>query len=244
MAGHSKWANIKHRKGAQDKIRAKKFAKLSKEIMIAAAQGGADPSSNSALRLAIGKARAQSMPRKNIETAIAKSTGQNNASNFKEIVYGGNVAGVSFLVIYLADNENRVASEIQHLFSKAGGSVTGASAVSYIFDRKGVLEIPNTYGNEEEIMLKVIDAGADDFETSIETYFAYTDPSKFSEVKTTLENDGITEFKTAEVKYLPNNEVKLPKEKAEKILDFIEKLEDQDDVQDVYHNLDASSLDD
>lgn len=243
MAGHSKWANIKHRKGAQDAARAKRFAKFSKEIMVAAAQGGPDPEMNSSLRLAIAKAKAQSMPKKNIETAIAKATGQGNASNYKEISYGGNVGGVTFLVKYLADNENRVASEIQHLFSKAGGSVTGASSVSYIFDRKGVFEVPKEIGDEDTTMMQSIDAGAEDFESSDESYFIYTDPSAFHEVKTKLENMGISNFKTAEVKYLPNMEHKVSKEKAEKILDFIEKLEDEDDIQDVYHNLDASSLD-
>ena len=242
MAGHSKWANIKHRKGAQDAARAKRFAKFSKEIMVAAAQGGPDPEMNSALRLAVAKAKAQSMPKKNIETAIAKATGQGNAASFKEISYGGNVGGVTFLVKYLADNENRVSSEIQHLFSKAGGSVTGASSVGYIFDRKGVLEVPSTVGDEEDIMMKALEAGAEDFEPADDSYFIYTDPSTFHEVKTALENDGIADFKTAEVKYLPNMEHKVTKEKAEKILAFIEKLEDEDDIQDVYHNLDPTSF--
>lgn len=244
MAGHSKWANIKHRKGAQDAARAKKFAKFSKEIMVAAAQGGPDLESNSSLRLAVAKARAQSMPKKNIETAIQKATGAGNAAAYKEISYGGNVGGVTFLVKYLADNENRVAAEVQHLFSKAGGSVTGASSVSYVFDRKGVLEIPFSYGDEDTVMMMALEAGAEDFEKSEETYFAYTGASEFSAVKEALEAQGITDFKTAEVKYLPNMEHKVSKDKAEKILDFIEKLEDEDDIQDVFHNLDPSSLDD
>ena len=243
MAGHSKWANIKHRKGAQDAARAKRFAKFSKEIMVAAAQGGPDVEMNSSLRLAVAKAKAQSMPKKNIETAIKRATGQGNAAAYKEISYGGNVGGVTFLVKYLADNENRVAAEIQHLFSKANGSVTGASSVSYIFDRKGVLEIPKTYGDEDTVMMLALEAGATDFEISDDTYFVYTDASTFSLVKEALEKQGIEEFKTAEVKYLPNMEHKLTKEKAEKILQFIDKLEDEEDVQDVYHNLDPSSLD-
>lgn len=243
MAGHSKWANIRHRKGAQDAARAKRFAKFSKEIMVAAALGGPDLDTNSSLRLAVAKAKAQSMPKKNIETAIQKATGAGNAAAFKEISYGGNIGGVTFLVQYLADNENRVAAEIQHLFSKSGGSVTGASAVSYIFDRKGVLEIPLSYGDEESVMMMALEAGAEDFEKSDKTYFIYTDPSSFSIVKDELEKKGITEFKMAEVKYLPNIEHKVTKQKAEKILDFIDKLEDEEDIQDVYHNLDPSSLD-
>ncbi len=242
MAGHSKWANIKHRKGAQDKARAKKFAKFSKEIMVAAAQGGPDVETNSSLRLAVAKAKAQSMPKKNIESAIAKATGSDSNEEYKEIYYGGNISGVSFLVKYLASNENKVASEIQHFFSRAGGSVTGASSVSYIFDMKGILEIPNSYGDENTIMMKALDVGAEDFESEEESYFIYTAPTKFAEIKDSLEKEGITDFRTAEVRYLPNMEHKVPKEKAERIMLFIEKLEDQDDVQDVYHNLDPQSF--
>ncbi|NQZ66204.1 MAG: YebC/PmpR family DNA-binding transcriptional regulator [Mycoplasmatales bacterium] len=244
MAGHSKWANIKHRKGAQDKARAKKFAKFSKEIMVAAASGGPDIETNSSLRLAVAKAKAQSMPKKNIESAIAKATGSDSNEDYKEIYYGGNVSGVTFLIKYLASNENKVAAEIQHLFSKAGGSVTGASSVSYVFDMKGVLEIPNSYGDENTIMMKALEAGAEDFETGEDSYFIYTDPSSFPDVKDSLEKDGIENFQTAEVKYLPNIEHQVTKEKAEKILSFIDKLEDEDDIQDVYHNLDANSFND
>ena len=240
MAGHSKWANIKHRKGAQDALRAKKFAKLSKEIMVASALGGPDVESNASLRLAISKAKAQSMPKKNIETAVQRGVGNTSGKNFKEIFYGGNVAGVTFIVKYLSNNEKRVSAEIQHLFSRVNGSVTSLSSVLYAFDRKGVLEIPKSYGDEEKIMTKVLEAKAEDFEVGKETYFIYTKPSDFSKVKDKLTLKEINDFKTAEVKYLPKNEIKLPKEKAEKILDFIEKLENEDDIQDVYHNLNFS----
>ncbi len=240
MAGHSKWANIKHRKGAQDALRAKKFAKLSKEIMVASALGGPDVESNASLRLAISKAKAQSMPKKNIETAVQRGVGNTSGKNFKEIFYGGNVAGVTFIIKYLSNNEKRVSAEIQHLFSRVNGSVTSLSSVLYAFDRKGVLEIPKSYGDEEKIMTKVLEAKAEDFEVGKETYFIYTKPSDFSKVKDKLTLQEINDFKTAEVKYLPKNEIKLPKEKAEKILDFIEKLENEDDIQDVYHNLNFS----
>ena len=242
MSGHSKWANIKHRKGAQDALRAKKFAKLSKEIMVTTSLGGPDVESNSALRLAISKAKAQSMPKKNIESAIQRGTGNSSGKNFKEIFYGGNLAGVTFLIKYLSNNEKKVSAEIQHLFSKVNGSITGASSVLYIFDRKGVLEIPKSYGDEEKIMMQVLEANAEDFEVAKETYFIYTNPSNFSKVKDNLISQGIDDFKTAEVKYLSKNEIKLPKEKAEKVLDFIEKLENEDDIQDVYHNLNADSF--
>ena len=240
MAGHSKWANIKHRKGAQDALRAKKFAKLSKEIMVASALGGPDVESNASLRLAISKAKAQSMPKKNIETAVQRGIGNTSGKNFKEIFYGGNVASITFIVKYLSNNEKRVSAEIQHLFSRVNGSVTSLSSVLYAFDRKGVLEIPKSYGDEEKIMAKVLEVEAEDFKVAKETYFIYTKPSNFSKVKDKLTLQGINDFKTAEVKYLPKNEIKLPKDKAEKILDFIEKLENEDDIQDVYHNLDFS----
>lgn len=242
MAGHSKWANIKHRKGAQDAKRAQMFNKFSKEIIVAVQLGGSDINSNSALRLAVAKAKAQSMPKKNIESAIEKGAGNRGGASYFESSYGGNVGGVSFLVECLTDNANRLAANIQFYFNKAGGAVSGISAVSYIFDRKGVLELPKTIGDEETIMMQAIEAGAEDFEATDETYLIYTEPATFSDVKENLEKLGYTEFSTAEVKYLPNQEVVVPKEKAEAILEFIDKLEDDEDIQVVYHNLDAASL--
>ena len=243
MAGHSKWANIKHRKGAQDAKRSKEFAKFAKNITVAAMSGLPDPEANPSLRLAIAKARAKSMPKKNIEAAIDKAKGNTGGEGFKELVYAANVAGVSFLINCLTDNTNRTSSEVQHIISKAGGSVSGASSVSYIFDRKGVLELARENQDEEEMMMTALDAGAADFEADEEMFYIYTDPSDFSDVKDKLEANGLTEFKTAEVKYIPNQEVKVPQDKAEKILNFIDNLEDNDDVQDVFHNLDADSLD-
>lgn len=243
MSGHSKWDNIKHRKGAQDAVRAKVFAKLSKEIMVAAAAGGGDPASNSALRMMLTKARAKSMPKKNIETAIKKATGAGvDAASFSEMVYGGNVHGVSFFVIFLSDNANRVAANVQSYFKRANGSVGSPSSVSYVFDRKGVFALDAEGRDEDEFMMLALEAGADDFEALDDTFFIYTEPSSFAKVKDNLEKEGITKFKKAEVTYLPNLEVKLSKERAEKMLNFIDLLEDDDDVQDVYHNMDPDSL--
>ena len=242
MAGHSKWANIRHRKGAQDAKRGRLFAKLSKEITVAAIHGQ-DPIMNASLRLAISKAKAQSMPKKNIENAIEKANTSAGKTNFKELLYGANVAGVSFLIVCLTDNVNRTSSSLQHIISRFNGSIAGANSVSYIFDRKGVLEISADGQKEEEIMLISLDAGAEDFEKEKESFYIYVDPQKFSKVKDKLEKKNITTFKTAEVKYLPNQEIKLPQAKAEKMLDFIELLEDEDDIQSVYHNLDATSFD-
>lgn len=242
MAGHSKWANIQHRKGAQDAKRAKIFNKFSKEIMVAAGRGGADLNSNSSLRLAVAKAKAASMPKKNIESAIAKGAGIKGGNSFIESTYAGNVGGISFLINCLSDNANRLASNIQFYFNRANGAVAGPSSVAYIFDRLGILELSRSVGEEEEVMMIAIEAGASDFEATENSYFIYTDPTLFSEVKEKLEKQNLTEFLTAEVRYVANQEVKIPKDKAEAILEFIEKLEDDEDIQDVYHNLDASSL--
>lgn len=182
------------------------------------------------------------MPKKNIEAAIEKAKGNTGGSNFKELVYGANINGVSLIISSLTDNQNRTSSAIQHIISKARGSVSALSSVSYVFDRKGVLEVETNLGTEEEIMEKALNAGADDFEKEGESYFIYTSPADFSQVKDKLEKDKVTEFKTAEVTYIPNQETVLPREKAEKILNVIDALEEDDDVQDVYHNLDASSL--
>lgn len=205
--------------------------------------GGPDLNSNSSLRLVVAKAKAQSMPKKNIESAIEKGAGNRGGASYFEAAYGGNVNGVSFLVHCLTDNANRLAANIQYYFNRAGGAVSGVSAVSYIFDRKGVLELSKTVGNEDEIMMQAIEAGAEDFESTDETYLIYTEPTEFASVKENLEKLGFTEFTTAEVKYLPNQEVVIPKEKAEAVLEFIDKLEDDEDIQVVYHNLDAASLD-
>ncbi|WKX02320.1 YebC/PmpR family DNA-binding transcriptional regulator [Candidatus Mycoplasma mahonii] len=242
MAGHSKWANIRHRKGAQDAFRSKEFAKLSKEVMVAAALGGNDPDTNASLRLAISKARAKSMPKKNIEKAISKGSGEVDASSFKEIIYAGNVRGISFLINCLSNNVNRVAANMQSYFNKAGGSLSGPSSVHYIFDRKGILEFSQSKLNEEETMMMAIEAGADDFISTENTFIVYTEPNVLQTVKDILEENSISEFITAEVAYVPNQEVKLPFEKANKIIAFIDKLEDDEDIQEVFHNLDADSL--
>ena len=224
MAGHSKWSNIKHRKGAQDAKRAKIFYKISREIMVAASRG-IDVSANSALRLALAKARANSMPKKNIETAINNATKKGEGANYKEVMYGGNVSGISFLIIYLSDNINRVTSSIQSYFNRVNGSVSSASSVSYIFELKGILKFAKqAKDNDDEKMLLSLEAGAEDFEVDNDSYFVYTNPNKFNHVKETLEANGINAFSIAEISYIPNQEVKLPIEKATKIVDFIDCL--------------------
>lgn len=242
MAGHSKWANIKHRKGAQDAKRSKIFAKISREIMVAAAKGS-DVNFNPNLRLALAKARANSMPKKNIETAINKATGQNQLHSYKEIIYAGNIHGVSIIVIFLADNANRVASSVQAYFNRVGGTVSSLSSVNYIFELKGVLQWEkNAQDNDDEWMLIALEAGALDFEVADNHYFVYTKPQDFNHVKQIIESHRVDDFISAEIAYMPNQEVVLSHDKATKILNFIDKLEDDEDVQAVYHNLDSSSL--
>ncbi|MGZ9428852.1 YebC/PmpR family DNA-binding transcriptional regulator [Mycoplasma sp. 1012] len=244
MAGHSKWANIKHRKGAQDAIRGKIFAKFSKEIMVAAAKGGGDIDTNPALRLVVSKARAKSMPKANIEKAIAKATGASKEGiDFKEVIYSGTLAGgVTFLVICLTDNMNRITANIQALFKKAGGQVGKQGSIPYVFDQKGVLEIEKNLANEEELMLFALENGAEDFKSENEYYEIYCEPSNFLSLKTALDKQYNFEYKTAEVTYIPNQEVQLDEEKTKKLLEHIEKFEDDDDIQEVFHNMDLSVL--
>lgn len=244
MAGHSKWANIKHRKGAQDAMRSKIFLKLSREIMVAASKG-MDPDTNPTLRLAIAKARAKSMPKKNIENAINKADKSGaSGKKFEELSFGGNVGKVSFIVNCLTDSINRTTSNIKSYFSKHNGSISSLSSVSYIFDKKGVLEIEKSKVtlSSDEMMLIVIEAGADDFLAEEDLYFIYTHATKLHDVKIHLEKNNITDFRTDEIVFIPNMEIKLTKDKAEKILAFIEILENDDDITNVYHNLDSDSL--
>ena len=246
MAGHSKWANIKHRKGAQDAARAKLFAKFAKEIMVAAAKGGPDLGSNASLRLAVSKAKAKSMPKDKIENAIAKGsgTGKNSSDSFKEIIYSGNLkGGISLLVICLSDNYNRVSSDIQHLFSKANGTIGKQGSIPFNFERKGVLELLVSKDKIEELEMIIMESGAEDYEVDDEGYVTiYTNPSDFDSVKTKIEASGYTDFETAEVTFIAQDKIKLNKEDAEQFVATLERFEDNDDVQDVYHNVDLSSL--
>ena len=244
MAGHSKWANIKHRKGAQDAARAKLFAKFAKEIMVAAAKGGPDLGSNAALRLAVSKAKAKSMPKANIENAIAKGsgTGKNSSDSFKEIIYSGNLRhGIILLVICLSDNYNRVSSDIQHLFKKANGTIGKQGSIPYNFERKGILELKIDQAKLEELEMIIMDSGAEDYEVDEEGYVViYTDPSEFDNVKTKIEASGYNDFETAEVTFISNDKVQLSKEDEEQFIATIERFEDHDDVQAVYHNVELS----
>ncbi len=245
MAGHSKWANIKHRKGAQDAARAKLFAKFAKEIMVAAAKGGPDLGSNPALRLAVSKAKAKSMPKSNIDNAIAKGsgTGKNSSDSFKEIIYSGNLRhGIILLVICLTDNQNRISSDIQHLFKKANGTIGKTGSIPFNFERKGLLELKNDKTKLEELEMIIMESGAEDYKVDDDYISIYTNPSDFDSVKTKLEQAGFNNFETAEVTFISSDKVELNKEDTEQFIATLERFEDHDDIQEVYHNVDLSIL--
>ncbi|UVD81443.1 YebC/PmpR family DNA-binding transcriptional regulator [Mycoplasma iguanae] len=245
MAGHSKWANIKHRKGAQDALRGKIFAKFSKEIMVAAARGGGDIESNAALRLIVSKARTKSMPKANIEKAIAKATGSSKEGiDFKEIIYSGSLpGGVQVLVLGLTDNTNRITSNIQAYFKKAGGQIGKQGTIPYVFKQRGLIEIKKDAVDEETLMMFALDNGAEDFiSEDVENYEIYSNPSDFMTLKEALDKEFSLEYITAEVTYIPEMEVDLSKESTEKLLNHIEKMEDDEDVQEVFHNINLSVL--
>ncbi|MYL53380.1 YebC/PmpR family DNA-binding transcriptional regulator [Pontibacillus yanchengensis] len=238
MAGHSKWANIKHRKGAQDKKRGKIFMKLAKDLYVAAKEGGGDPETNPALRQAIDKAKANNVPNENIDRAINKATGNLDGANYEETTYEGyGPAGVAVMVEVLTDNRNRTASEVRHAFNKHNGNLGENGCVSFMFDRKGYIVVNRNEHNinEEELMLEVIEAGADEMETYEESFEIYTDPESFQDVRTALESQGYT-LENAEVTFFPQTYSHVEGEEAEQIEKLIDMLEDLEDVQEVYHN--------
>ncbi len=240
MAGHSKWSNIKHRKGKQDAKRAKIFTKLSRAITVAAKEGGGDLEYNASLKNAIEKAKAQNLPNDNIERAIKKGTGDLEGANYEEITYEGyGPAGVAVMVQCLTDNKNRTAADVRHYFSKHDGNLGANGCVSFMFDRKGVLIIDNNDNiDEDELMLQALEAGAEDFDSEQEYYEIITDPSGFSQVRDKFKDNGY-KFSTAEISYIPQNTTSISNtfdvEKMEKLIDD---LEDCDDVQEVWHNWD------
>ena len=237
MSGHSKWATIHRKKGLLDAARGKVFQKLAKEIMVAAKGGSPDPSQNAALRLAVDKAKAQNMPKDNIQKAIEKATGGNDGANFESVRYEGyGHGGVAFMVDCLTDNRNRTASQVRAAFTKAGGNLGTDGSVSYMFERRGSIVIPGEY-DEDEMMMVSLDAGALDFEKVDDTYLITTDQANFTAVKDALENADVKEFLQCELTYIPNMEVELDEEGSEKVMKLVETLEDLDDVQDVYYNL-------
>lgn len=237
MSGHSKWATIHRKKGLLDQQRGKVFQKLAKEIMVAAKGGSADPGQNAALRLVVDKAKAQNMPKDNIQKAIEKAQGTADGANYESVRYEGyGPSGVAFMVDCLTDNRNRTASQVRSSFTKAGGNLGTDGSVSYMFERRGSIVIPSDY-DEDVMMMTALDAGAIDFEHVEDTYVITTDQTTFTAVRDALEKENVKEFLECELTYVPNMEVTLDEEGAEKVHNLVDTLEDLDDVQDVYYNL-------
>ena len=237
MSGHSKWATIHRKKGLLDAARGKVFQKLAKEIMVAAKGGSPDPNQNASLRLAVDKAKAQNMPKENIQKAIEKATGGADGANFESVRYEGyGHGGVAFMVDCLTDNRNRTASQVRAAFTKAGGNLGTDGSVSYMFERRGSIVIPGEY-DEDTMMMAALDAGALDFERVEDSYMITTDATSFTAVKDALEAADVKEFLECELTYMPNMEVELDEEGQEKVMKLVDALEDLDDVQDVYYNL-------
>ncbi|MBQ0167813.1 MAG: YebC/PmpR family DNA-binding transcriptional regulator [Treponema sp.] len=236
MSGHSKWATIKHAKGAADAKRGQLFTKFIKEISIAARMGGGDPDSNPRLRTAILKARASNMPKDNIERAIKKGTGELGNAVFEEKVYEGyGPAGVAILVEVLTDNNNRAAANVRNIFSKTGGNLGATGSVSYMFQRKGVIEFDAESVNEDEIMDAGLEAGAEDIVNEDGVITVTTDPNDFATVLEALQAKNFTAL-SAEVSMVPDTYTALDMETAAKLQKLVDRLEEDDDVQNVYTN--------
>ena len=238
MSGHSKWHNIAAKKGKADAARGKIFTKLGRELLIAVKEGGPDPAGNSKLKDVIAKCKANNMPNDTINNAIKKASGAGSNENYEEIIYEGYGAnGVAVIVEASTDNKNRTAADVRHAFDKAGGNLGTTGCVSYMFNKKGVIVIEkaSTDMDEEEIMMLALDAGAEDFNSSDEVYEITTAPSDFSTVREKLEEAGLT-FLEADVQMVPTTTVALDEAGVEKMERLIERLEELDDVMDIYHN--------
>ena len=239
MSGHSKWSTIKRKKGAIDAKRGKIFTRLIKEIIVAARMGGGDPIGNPRLRAAIASAKTENMPKDNIERAIKKGTGELEGVLYEEITYEGYApGGVAVLVDCMTDNKNRTVADIRHYFSKNGGNLGESGCVSWMFDKKGTILVDKETIDEEELMDKVLEAGAQDVVEEDNVFQVETSPDDFESVREALEADGV-KFIEASVAMVPQNTVEITDEKtARQILKLLERLEDHDDVQNVYANFD------
>jgi YebC/PmpR family DNA-binding regulatory protein len=239
MAGHSKWANIKHRKAAQDAKKGKVFTKIAKELTVAAKIGGSDPEMNPRLRVALDKAKSANMPKDNVERAIKKGTGEGNDTIYYEVTYEGyGPGGAAILVNALTDNKNRTVAEVRSTLAKRGGSMGEAGCVAWLFEKKGVINVKKELINEEEIMELAIEAGAEDVEISDDGYEIISEPENYYTIKDVLENKNI-EIEYSEITMRPKTTVELKGEDAKKAVALVEALEDLDDVQEVYTNFDV-----
>jgi YebC/PmpR family DNA-binding regulatory protein len=238
MSGHSKWSTIKRKKGAADAKRGKMFTKLIKEITIAAREGGGDPAANPRLRLAVDNAKSSNMPADNIERAIKKATGELEGVTYHELIYEGyGPGGVAILVEVATDNKNRSVADVRHLFSKYNGSLGETGSVAWMFDRKGIISLPGEGKTEEEIMNIVLENGGEDLQFEDDYFEVQTDLETFEPVRRALDSAEIS-IENASLQWIAKNTVKVSGEDAEKVIKLIEAMEDSDDVQSVYSNVD------
>ena len=239
MSGHSKWATIKHKKGAQDKARGKLFAKLIRQVEVAAREGGSDLTANASLRAMVQKARDASVPMDTIDRAIKRGTGEMEGVRYEPITYEGYApGGVALIVECLSDNRNRTGSEVRSTFTRSGGSMAEPGAVSWQFQRQGVLAIPKSSGTEDDIMLVALEAGADDLSDEGELWQVTCPPNELAAVRQALEDAGVT-VEASELVLNPTTVVPIEEEgEARRVLRLIDALEDHDDVQNVYANFD------
>ncbi len=240
MAGHSKWANIKHRKARQDAKKGKEWSRCSKAIILAAKQGGGDPDVNLTLRYAIEEAKKCNMPKDTIEKAVKKGTGELGGEAIEQITYEGYApGGVAVLVEILTDNKNRTAGEIRHTFSKHGGNLGTSGSVAFTFNNRGLITVAKDAADEDQLMELVLEAGAEDFSDEGDYFEIQTDPTQFIAVRQALETASI-EPQLAELTMIPTNSVACDQTLAEKVLRLVDALEENDDVNKVHANFDIS----
>ena len=237
MSGHSKWANIKNRKGKQDAAKGKIFTKMAKYIAVAAREGGSDPEMNAKLRDAVAKAKAANMPNDNIDRAIKKGAGELQGAVYEEITYEGyGPSGVAVIVQCLTDNKNRTAADVRHAFDKNGGNLGTSGCVGFMFTKKGRILVEKSDAvDEEELMMTALDAGAEDMESSEDGYEISTAPEDFSAVIEALKDNNI-EVLSGEVAMIPSTETSLSEDDAKKMEKMLDMFDDNDDVQEVWHN--------
>jgi YebC/PmpR family DNA-binding regulatory protein len=239
MSGHSKWHSIRHKKGATDAKRGKIFSKLIKELIVAARLGGGDLAGNPRLRTAVAAAKAENMPKDNIERAIKRGTGELEGVNYEECIYEGYApGGVAVLVEVMTDNKNRAAADVRYIFSKRGGNLGEAGCVAWMFDKKGMIVFEQSQISEDELLEVALEAGADDVLITEDQFEVHVDPAAFESVKQAFDDQGLR-YTMAEITMVPQNTVKLDDEsQAVQVLKLMEAIEDSDDVQKVYANFD------
>lgn len=240
MSGHSKWSSIKHKKGAADAKRGKVFSKLIKEITVASRLGGGDPGGNPRLRTAISAAKAENMPKDNIERAVKKGTGELEGVSYEEANYEGyGPGGVAVLVDCLTDNKNRAVADVKHLFERNGGTLGEPGCVAWMFEQKGLIVFDRDNVDEEQLLELALEAGADDVKEEETEFDVITDPSDFEPVKKAFDDAGLS-YTFSEVTMIPKNTVKVEGKKAQQMVNLMQALEDNDDVSNVYANFDIS----